>query len=276
VAAIGMLVPAIFFGLYSGVQTFSINKPEHHLSLGVSIVLIVCYAATLIFQLRTHKGFFGDDHIEVERQMLAISEQISHGKMKDYKIEEKAEPKKEEEEHDGPDWSMKTACFVLLIATILVALMSEVLTDAVTLAGEKMGLSQVFMGIIIVAIVGNAAEHTTAVMMALKNKMDVAINIAFGSSLQISMFVIPVLVICSYARPGDPMDLLLTEFEVFCVACSVILAWMITTDGQSQWLEGAMLLMIYAIFAIGFFFVPAESAVEQAYSALYSSSSTGL
>jgi Ca2+:H+ antiporter len=111
------------------------------------------------------------------------------------------------------------------------------------------------MGVIVVAIVGNAAEHSTAVLVAWKNKMDLSVGIAMGSALQIALFVAPVLVFASYLR-DEPMDLLFTPLEVIAVILAAILARMVAEDGESNWLEGAMLLMIYAILAVAFFFLP--------------------
>ncbi len=119
------------------------------------------------------------------------------------------------------------------------------------------------MGVIVVAIVGNAAEHSTAVLMALKNKMDLAIGIAIGSALQIALFVAPVLVLASYLR-SEPMDLLFTTLEIVAVILSVMIARMVAEDGESNWLEGVMLLMIYAILGMAFFFLPEEPVATEA------------
>ena len=142
----------------------------------------------------------------------------------------------------------------LLSATLGIVILSEVLTGAVEHAGEALGLSPLFVGVIIVAIVGNAAEHSTAVISALHNDMDIALSIAFGSALQIAMFVMPLVVALSYLREGRPMDLTLSAFEVFGVTCATVISWMVVQDGASTWLEGLMLLVIYAILALAFFF----------------------
>jgi len=257
-SAIALLVPAIFVGVTR--NTDPSLKLEHKLSLGVSIVLVVTYMLTLIFQLYTNKSLF--DEMTPEEKAKALQERHAE--------RDKEEKKKEEEEEEHEEhWSMKKAAVVLVCATGVVAGLSEVLTDAVSEAGEKLGLGEIFMGVVIVAIVGNAAEHSTAVMMARKDKVDVAINIAFGSALQISLFVVPILVICSYGRKdahgnSDPMDLLFSEFEVFCVASAVVIAWMVVTDGSSNWLEGTMLIMLYFCFAIGFFFLPEGEGLSEA------------
>jgi Ca2+:H+ antiporter len=152
---------------------------------------------------------------------------------------------------------------VLLGATLLVAWMSEILVGAVEQTGHQVGLTPVFMGVIIVAIVGNAAEHSTAILMAMKNRMDLAVGIALGSAQQIALFVAPVLVLASYLRGGEPMDLLFSTFEVAAVILAVLLARMVAEDGESNWLEGAMLIMIYALLAVAFYFLPGHATPHQ-------------
>ena len=151
-------------------------------------------------------------------------------------------------------WTMRKSLLVLCTSTLGIVLLSEVLTGAVEQAGAALGLSHLFVGVIIVAIVGNAAEHTTAVISALHNDMDIAISIAFGSALQIAMFVMPVIVLLSYLREGAPMDLTLSEMEVFGVTSATVISWMVVQDGASTWLEGLMLLVIYLILGLAFFF----------------------
>ena len=161
--------------------------------------------------------------------------------------------------HDDESWTMRKSLLVLVSATLGIVVLSEVLTAAVERAGAALGLSHLFVGVVIVAIVGNAAEHTTAVISALHNDMDIAISIAFGSALQIAMFVMPVIVLLSYTRAGQPMDLTLSEFEVFGVTCSTVISWMVVQDGASTWLEGLMLLVIYLILGLAFFFADDRS-----------------
>jgi Ca2+:H+ antiporter len=144
---------------------------------------------------------------------------------------------------------------VLLLSTGLIAWMSEVLVGAVEEASAAVGMTQAFVGVFVVAIVGNAAEHSTAVWMAMKDRMDLAVGIALGSALQIALFVAPMLVFASYLRP-EPMDLIFTPLEVAAVLLAVMIARMVAEDGESNWLEGAMLLMIYAIIGVAFFFLP--------------------
>jgi Ca2+:H+ antiporter len=136
-----------------------------------------------------------------------------------------------------------------------VALMSEFLVGAVEHTAKVFGMTDVFVGVILVAIIGNAAEHSTAVLMAAKNKMDLAMNIAIGSSMQIALFVAPVLVFVSYLF-GQPMDLIFTTFEVLAVTLSVGILSLISMDGESNWMEGAQLLAVYVILGIAFYFLP--------------------
>ena len=133
--------------------------------------------------------------------------------------------------------------------------MSEILVGAVEHASHVLGMNKVFIGVVVVAVVGNAAEHSTAVLVALKNQMDLAVGIAVGSALQIALFVAPVLVFASYLR-AEPMDLRFTSLEVVAVILGVLIARMVAEDGESNWLEGLMLLMVYAILAMAFFFLP--------------------
>ncbi len=220
-AAFGLLIPAIFHALPE-VTARDIGL-EHELSIGVSLILIFTYLAHLVFSLVTHKNLFNPDNADAH----------------------------EEEDH----WSNRTATAVLIVATLLVALMSEILVGAVEHASHVLGMNSVFIGVVLVAIVGNAAEHSTAVLVALKNEMDLAVGIALGSALQIALFVAPVLVFASYLRP-EPMDLRFTSLEVLAVVVGVLIARMVAEDGESNWLEGLMLLAVYAILALAFFFLP--------------------
>ena len=152
-------------------------------------------------------------------------------------------------------WSILKAITILALATTLVAILSEFLVGSVEAARESLGLTEVFVGVIIVAIIGNAAEHSTAVLAALKNKVDLSLGIAIGSSLQIALFVTPVLLFASYLF-GRPMNL---EFSLPEIAAVGLSAWIVTEisgDGESNWLEGVQLLSVYVIIAILFFFLP--------------------
>ncbi len=222
VAAMGLLVPAIFHWLV-GPGAVGI---EHRLSVSVSVVLVLAYLLSLVFSLGTHKDLFSGVG-ETEASHTFVETNVS----------------------------LKQSTATLITATLFVAWMSEILVGAVEATGEVLGLSGVFMGVILVAIVGNAAEHSSAILMAMKNQMDLAVGIAVGSALQIALFVAPVLVFASYLR-SEPMDLLFSTMEIAAVILSVLIARMVAEDGESNWLEGAMLLLIYAILALAFFFLP--------------------
>ncbi len=158
-------------------------------------------------------------------------------------------------------WSTSKATALLVGSTVFVAWMSEILVGAVEQASHALGMTEIFVGVIVVAIVGNAAEHSTAVLVALKGEMDLAVGIAMGSALQIALFVGPVLVFASYLR-SEPMDLLFSTMEIVAVILAAIIARAVAEDGESNWLEGAMLLMIYVLLGLAFFFLP-EAGVEK-------------
>jgi Ca2+:H+ antiporter len=144
---------------------------------------------------------------------------------------------------------------VLFAAMAVVAWMSELLVGAVEHTADQFGMTEVFVGVIVVAIIGNAAEHSAAVVVAAKNQMDLAMNIAIGSSIQIALFVAPVLVFASYLF-GEPLDLLFSNFEVLAVALSVWILALIAHDGESHWMEGVQLLAVYLILGLAFYFLP--------------------
>ncbi|MEW4569162.1 calcium/proton exchanger [Tautonia sp. JC769] len=235
-AAFGMLIPAIFYALPEVVQVAQQEGQgrrlmlEHELSVGVCLILMATYVLYLIFSLKTHQDLFNP------AAEGGSSDEGLHG--------------------HGHGWSMRRSVGTLLVATTFVAIMSEILIGAVEHTTQSFGLSEVFVGVIVVAIVGNAAEHSTAILVAMKNKMDLSVGIAIGSALQIALFVAPVLVFASYLRE-EPMDLLFTTLEIVAVLLAVFIARMVAEDGESNWLEGAMLLMIYAILAVAFFVLPA-------------------
>ena len=155
----------------------------------------------------------------------------------------------------GVAWSVGKSVGILVVATALVALVSEFLVGAVEGARETLGLTEVFVGVIVVAIIGNAAEHSSAILMAMRNKMDLSLGIALGSSLQIALFVAPVLLFASYLF-GRPMNLEFTIPEVVAVVASIIIVEQISGDGESNWVEGVQLLSVYAVLGILFYFLP--------------------
>jgi Ca2+:H+ antiporter len=220
-AAISMIMPAAFHYL-SGPGG---RIQENSLSLEISIILLLTYAANLFFSLHTHKQLFAGTPAE---------EALS----------------------DSRVWSLKQSILVLIGATALIAWVSEILVGSVEAAASSFGMTRIFLGVIVVAVVGNAAEHSTAVMMALKNRMELSLAIAIGSSLQIALFVAPVLVIVSHFVGPRPMDLVFTPAEVLAVFLAVLISGQIAGDGESNWLEGVQLLAVYLILAVVFFFLP--------------------
>jgi Ca2+:H+ antiporter len=225
-SAAALVLPAIFHLLVKDHP----NVKEQNLSLEIAVVLFIVYILSLIFSLKTHA------HLYVGEAGLHAAD--------------------EEEALGTHSWSRGKSITILLIATTLVAVMSEFLVGAVEATSKAIGLTEVFVGVILVAIIGNAAEHSTAVLMAMKNKMDLALNIAIGSSLQIALFVAPVLVFASYLVDKGPMDLLFTPMEVVAIVISAAVASLIVQDGESNWMEGVLLLAVYTILGITFYFLP--------------------
>ena len=223
-SVIGLVVPALFHAVVEGKP----NVGEQELSLEIAAILMLTYILSLVFTLKTHKHLYAGEHGEEMDEAIGTQ-----------------------------GWSARKATAVLLIATAFVALMSEFLVGAVQATAQTLGMTEVFVGVILVAIIGNAAEHSTAVLMALKNKMDIAVNIAVGSSIQIALFVAPLLVFLSYAIGPQPMDLIFTHFEVLAIVLSVFIIGFISQDGESNWMEGVQLLAVYGILGIAFYFLPA-------------------
>ncbi len=214
IAVVGLMMPALF----SFTPEASGFRTEA-VSVGVAIILIAVYALSLLFSFKTHKALFrGTAHSE------------------------------------EPKWSLGRALGVLAGATVLVGLMSEFLVGALEVTTEELGLSKLFVGLIVVPLVGNAAEHSSAIFLAAKDKMDVSVEIAVGSSTQIALFVAPVLVFVSLLV-GQPMDLIFSGIEIAAVAFSALILGFITLDARSNWIEGAQLVAAYLIMAISFFFL---------------------
>lgn len=231
-AAVGLVLPAMFHFVAEAEvtrKTLTLAREvslERTLSLEISIVLFVVYVLSLVFSLRTHKHLYaGQQHAEAH-------------------------------EPPPPGETPMRSVMTLIAATALVAWMSELLVGAVEHTSHALGLTEVFVGVIVVAVIGNAAEHSTAILVAMKNKMDLAMNIAIGSSIQIALFVAPVLVFVSYFMPHGPMDLRFTVFEVLAVAIAVAVVNMVAQDGESNWLEGVLMLAVYVLLGIAFFFLP--------------------
>jgi Ca2+:H+ antiporter len=222
-SAIGLVVPAIFHIVAGGTRGVTV---ERELSFEISIVLVIAYALSLLFSLRTHRHLY-------------VGEAGPHT-----------------DELSPAGHSMWKALALLLAATAGVALMSELLVGAVEETAEVFGMNDVFVGVILVALIGNAAEHSTAILMAAKNRMDAALTIAVGSSIQVALFVAPLLVFLSYFIAPQPMDLLFTTLEVVAVGISVWIMTLVAQDGESHWMEGVLLLAVYVILGMAFYWLP--------------------
>ena len=222
-AAIGLIIPTVFHLAADRSPGGWSPLVEQKLSLAIAVVLFLTYFCMLSFSLRTHKHFFQSAHPHADE--------------------------------DGEQWSRGRAITILLISTAVVALLSEFLVGTIENVRDSVGLTEVFVGVIVVAIVGNAAEHSSAILMAMKNKMDLTVGIAIGSSLQIALFVAPVLIFLSYFF-GRPMNLEFTMPEVVAVVASVYILFQISGDGETNWIEGIQLLSVYVILGILFFYLP--------------------
>ena len=222
-AAIALIIPTVFHMTAAASPSGWAPNVEHQLSLGIAIVLFVTYLCVLVFTLGTHKHFFIGCEGELEQH-------VAH-------------------------WSRMKSVVVLVIATGVVALLSEFLVGTIESVRHSLGITEVFVGVIVVAIVGNAAEHSTAIVMAMKNKMDLSVGIAIGSSLQVALFVAPLLVFLSYFM-GRPMNLEFSLPEIFAVVASVYIIFQISGDGETNWIEGVQLLSVYLILGILFFYLP--------------------
>jgi Ca2+:H+ antiporter len=215
-AAVALVIPAIFLQTAPGVSPYIVEK----LSVVVSIFMITAYIASLLFSLHTHKHLYTQDVAAAEAK-----------------------------------WSKRKSILILCVSTIAVALMSEILVGVIEPLVINFGWTELFIGVIFVAIIGNAAEHASAVTMAIKNKMNLALQVSIGSATQIVMFVAPALVLISLFF-AEKMSLIFNTFELSAIIFSVFIVNSIVEDGESNWFEGVQLLMAYAIIAVAFFFHP--------------------
>jgi Ca2+:H+ antiporter len=221
-----LLMPAIFElvegkGLPNpGAESVNYGGTVEHLSLAVAIILIGTYVVGLFFSMKTHRALFNPEY----------------------------------EEEDTWGWSIRTSVIALAIAGVLVGVMSEVLVGSISEASETIGLSEFFVGVIVVAIVGNAAEHWVAILVARKDKMDLAVNIAIGSSAQIALFVAPVLVLASFFIGPYPLALVFNGFELGAILLAILAGSQVTSDGESNWFEGVQLLALYFVLGLAFYF----------------------
>ena len=199
----------------------SFGSQVEHLSIAVCVAMVAVYLAGLLFSLRTHRDLFSPEH---------------------------------DEQPGGTTWSVRRSMLMLAVAGVLVGVMSELLVGSIEHASRDIGLSQFFVGAFVVAIVGNAAEHYVAVIAATKDKMDLAVNIAIGSSAQIGLFVAPVLVILSFLVGPGPMALVFNGYEVAALISAALLSTTLMSDGESTWFEGVQLISVYVLLGLLFFY----------------------
>jgi Ca2+:H+ antiporter len=229
-AAMALILPAVFVLVQGGAlpkpsaEISSYGSSVESLSFAIAVVLGLAYAASLLFQLKTHRSLFNPPEDQAE------------------------------ETGEHVPWTVRRSVVMLAIAGVLVAVMSEVLVGSISEAAKTVGLTEFFIGAVVVAIVGNAAEHWVAVLVARKDKMDLAVNIAIGSSAQIALFVVPLLVLASFVLGPHPLALVLNGFELGAVLLAVLFANQVTGEGESTWFEGVLLLGTYAVLALAFAF----------------------
>jgi Ca2+:H+ antiporter len=226
-AAAALVLLAVFWLIHNG-NLPNVSELSHNydgkvegLSAAVAGILIVSYVAGLWFSLRTHRDLF---NVESE----------------------------DDEEIDASTWTVRKSVILLAIAGVLVGVMSEILVGSIEEASHQIGLSQFFVGVFVVAIVGNAAEHYVAVVVARKNKMDLAVNIAIGSSAQLALFVAPVLVLLSFFFGPFPMSLVFNGYELAGLIAAVLVANFLASEGESTWFEGVQLLALYVVLGVVF------------------------
>lgn len=222
-AAVSLAVPSAFSRYFA---PEGVIRQEQLLNVGIAVMLLAAYALYLVFSLKTHPGAFA-----------SVEEAGGEG-------------------HEEGQWSVPRAAGSLLGASVLAAWMSEILVGAAEGTGHALGMSQIFIGIVFLAIVGGAAESASAIAMARKNKMDLSVGIALGSCIQIALFVAPFLVLTSYFLAPQPLDLAFNRAEVGSLFIAVLIGGMVCGDGQSNWYKGIQLVTVYAIIALMFFFIP--------------------
>lgn len=221
-AVISLMVPSAFNRFFAAQETV---RAETLLNVGLAVVLLAAYVLYLVFMLKTHPDEFT------------------------------GEPGGNEL-HEGPRWSLGRAIGGLIVASLLAAWMSEILVGAAEGTGKALGMSQVFIGIVFLAIVGGAAESSSAIAMARRNKMDLTVGIALGSCIQIALFVAPVLVLASHLIAPEPLELAFTRPEIGSLFMAVLIGTVVASDGRSNWYKGVQLIAVYLIIALMFYFIP--------------------
>lgn len=238
------------------------------LSRGTSVILLVVYGCYLFFQLKSHTEIYNAPSPKVEKRRQKVNEGDASrgiaqiGKMSASMAGEHAqnvklqEPDDEEEE---PQLSVVVAVLTLVISTVFVALCAEFMVDSIDALTTQGHISETFVGLILLPIVGNAAEHATAVTVACKDKMDLAIGVAVGSSMQIALLVLPLIIVIGWGMGNDDMTLYFDAFQVILLFVAVLLVNYLIADGKSHWLEGVLLMMMYLIIAVAAWFYPSKT-----------------
>jgi Ca2+:H+ antiporter len=224
--AIALLIPTVFHRAAASRPGGWTIEAEQKLSFAIVIVLFLTYFFSLLFHLVTHRDLFSGSPDE----------------------------KTSNETH----WPLWQSISALAVATALIAWLSEFLVGSIESARHALGLTETFVGVVVVALVGNAAEHSTAVVLAMRNQMDTALNISMQSSVQIALFVTPLLVMLSYPL-GHPLDIVFTPFEILAVGLAVSVFAYLVMNGETNWYEGVQLLAVYAIIAVALYFLPGEA-----------------
>src|SRR3954451_21927307 len=232
ISAVSLGVPSAFNRFFSPAGTI---HEEKLVNLGTAFVLLATYGLYLVFLLKTHPEYF--------KSVAGTTD---------------------EHEHGSTQWSLAKSIGSLVGASVLAAWMSEILVGAAEGTGEALGMSQVFIGIVFLAIVGGAAESSSAIAMALKNKVDLTMGIALGSSIQIALFVAPVLVLASYFIAPQPLELSFSRAEVGALFMAAIVGTVVAGDGRANWFKGVQLVAVYLIIALMFYFIPTAAAAEEA------------
>jgi Ca2+:H+ antiporter len=242
-------------GLKNGLQKF--DRSRVGLDATMTILVVIALSAPSIFSAAIEPDTWRVEELSLTTAVAMLVIYV-------LSIVYALRPRTEEEDeagpiakpaHSGPHWSTRIAFGVLAGSTVAIALMSEFLVGAVEPVTATLGFSEFFVGIILIPIIGNVAEHTVAVQVAMKDQMDLALSIALGSSLQVALFVAPVLVFVSLLL-GHPLTLEFNQFELIALAGAALIAALVSLDGESNWLEGAMLLIVYVILGLAFFFLP--------------------
>ncbi|PFH59992.1 hypothetical protein XA68_11575 [Ophiocordyceps unilateralis] len=258
-----LVLPAALYAVMD--QNGSHGKSTQHtiliLSHGTAVLLFILYVVYLIFQLRTHSNLFDAELQSAERRNAANCNGQDHngqGQNTTGHHSQDGNTQPEEDEDDGPVIGPISAAIVLIVTTILVAICAQYLVGSIDAVVKKENISKTFIGLILIPIVGNAAEHVTAVVVAMRNKMDLAMGVAIGSSIQIALGLTPFLVIVGWIM-GQPMTLHFETFATVAFAISVLVATYVIQDGKSNYLEGAMLIGLYIIIAVAFYVTPSDA-----------------